>query len=396
MLFQNASPGNSNSSSNTKANTAAINSTLRNGENPQSNQNPNVNSRDNSEKPVPTASTTTQTPVPKETPNAGVFTDGWYVVLLLVIALAIGAFGGFVNYLILTNEKKSTDNENAEASGKFLPQWVRHIFLGIAAALLVPLFLHTISSQLLSNAHENYLLLLVFAGFCLVAAMSAKTFITTLSSKVLQEAQEAKDKAQRAEAKAENAQSTSLDAKGNADSAKSLVLSQSKLFPATADTEARAAISEGSTPEQTEQDLIAEYDTTRENDPSGYERTSKMGEIFRNMIQLMPNLGSIQIADYLNEKTDNGKRLFGYAYFFYKPDIQQLALLVDSVVNIETTSFGQYWGILAIGKVISGAGTTTIDPDIITKLKTFYTTLKPGTDRWKELKTILEQLKQLP
>ena len=45
---------------------------------------------------------------------------------------------------------------------------------------------------------------LVFAGFCLVAAISSRAFIKTLSDRILKEATEAKEKASAAEQKSGN------------------------------------------------------------------------------------------------------------------------------------------------------------------------------------------------
>ena len=75
--------------------------------------------------------------------------------------------------------------------------------LGIGASFLVPLFLNTISSQLLDDirtkAEDRSKNILVFLGFCLVAAISSKTFIQTISKRVLATADKALRKASKAE-----------------------------------------------------------------------------------------------------------------------------------------------------------------------------------------------------
>lgn len=62
---------------------------------------------------------------------------------------------------------------------------------GVVASFMVPLFLNMISSDLLSSitgggsAPGDEYKVFVFAGFCLVAAVSSNAFIGTLSAKVL-------------------------------------------------------------------------------------------------------------------------------------------------------------------------------------------------------------------
>ena len=70
-----------------------------------------------------------------------------------------------------------------------------NILAGIGAALLMPLFLSMLSSSLLPDmlaADPKLDDFLVFGGFCLLAAISARTFIQTLSDKILREVKETK------------------------------------------------------------------------------------------------------------------------------------------------------------------------------------------------------------
>lgn len=104
-----------------------------------------------------------------------------YMCLLLVMLVA-GLLGGWLNYLLGQKE----DPEHAAMWQSFLG--------GLVASFMVPLFLNMISSNLLdgikgtgSNPGDPSKLL-VFAGFCLVAAVSSKAFISTLSDRILKEA----------------------------------------------------------------------------------------------------------------------------------------------------------------------------------------------------------------
>lgn len=98
-----------------------------------------------------------------------------HTLTLLAIMVLAGAFGGVVNYLI---EKKGNPEQSS---------WLRSVVVGIAASFLVPLFLSMISSDLVSRSESDSGAMLVFTGFCLVAAISSLGFIRRLSDKVLQE-----------------------------------------------------------------------------------------------------------------------------------------------------------------------------------------------------------------
>lgn len=118
------------------------------------------------------------------------------------VMLASGVVGGIVNYFLLD---KSTDSQ--------MPWW-QCVVLGVAAAFIVPLFLNMISSGLVSDIlgvpgqAGDASKLLVLAGFCLVAAISSRAFIDTVSKQVLQDAREAKVDAARAQEDAAEARAT--------------------------------------------------------------------------------------------------------------------------------------------------------------------------------------------
>ena len=85
------------------------------------------------------------------------------------------------------------------------PNRLRSIVVGVAAALLVPLFLNMISSNLIELIKGgDHMKLLVLLGFCLVAAISSTAFIRTLSDRILTEARQARRDA--AEAKGDAAE----------------------------------------------------------------------------------------------------------------------------------------------------------------------------------------------
>ncbi len=114
--------------------------------------------------------------------------------LFLIIVIA-GILGGSANYL--TEEKKT------EGGGVAL--WLNRVVVGIVAAFLIPLFLETMSSDLLknilSNTDEAIKDYFVFFGFCLLGAISSRLLIQTLSDKVFQLAKDAKLEADKAATK---------------------------------------------------------------------------------------------------------------------------------------------------------------------------------------------------
>lgn len=67
----------------------------------------------------------------------------------------------------------------------FEKELIGKILYGVIAAFLVPLFLNTISSNLIENIGKDVQSIYIFIGFCLIASLSSKVFITTLTNKTL-------------------------------------------------------------------------------------------------------------------------------------------------------------------------------------------------------------------
>src|SRR5262249_52011737 len=122
--------------------------------------------------------------------------------------------GGTINYLLTRKQ----DEDGLKVGGS--------IVVGIGAAFLVPLFLYTVSSNLVQDLQPgqgapDFSKFLVFTGFCLVAAISSRAFIKTLSDRILKEATEAKKKASAAEERAVSAEKRADEAQEKATQAKS-------------------------------------------------------------------------------------------------------------------------------------------------------------------------------
>jgi len=111
---------------------------------------------------------------------------GYNVILMLVVMAGAGFLGGAANHLLLQRE----DPENAKRS--------RSIILGLVASFLVPLLLRTISSDLIDKVTAIRLGsgipfdFFVFASLCLVAAILSRTFVDTVTKRLLAEVERAK------------------------------------------------------------------------------------------------------------------------------------------------------------------------------------------------------------
>ncbi len=116
--------------------------------------------------------------------------------------LSCGVLGGLINFFLLKEKQDSPLS------------WWQHAVIGIGASFMVPLFLNMISSGLIdqvqgSASHPpDYSKLLVLAGFCLVAAISSRAFITSMSDRVLREVKEVKQEAAKAQEEAAEIKAT--------------------------------------------------------------------------------------------------------------------------------------------------------------------------------------------
>ena len=110
---------------------------------------------------------------------------------ILGTMLCAGVLGGAINYF----QEQSDNNLNVNAL-------LKNIIIGIGASFIVPVFLNMISSQLISEitgqdvTNENLSKLLILAGFCLIASISSRSFITTMTNKLMRELDEVKSETQ--------------------------------------------------------------------------------------------------------------------------------------------------------------------------------------------------------
>jgi hypothetical protein len=107
-----------------------------------------------------------------------------HLVVLVIVMLTAGAFGGYLNYLH-NFDTNAYENKNKQIRTKY-------VLLGIGSAFLVPAFLKMIASDLIKDTEQyDNIGYLIFAGFCLIAAIFSRRFITTIGEKILEAAKQA-------------------------------------------------------------------------------------------------------------------------------------------------------------------------------------------------------------
>lgn len=127
----------------------------------------------------------------------------YLTVALVIIMIVAGLFGGLINFYLTTGEpiagEPATENNSKNSLNKSLA-------IGVGASFLVPLFLNMISSNLLELSKQDASKLLVFGGFCLIASISSRAFITSISDRILNLAKTANQTANEAKARVKEVQ----------------------------------------------------------------------------------------------------------------------------------------------------------------------------------------------
>lgn len=107
-----------------------------------------------------------------------------HLLILITVMLCSGAFGGYLNYL--------HNFDTVEADKKANRIKVKYILLGIGSAFIVPAFLKMIASDLIKETEPyDNISYLIFAGFCLIAAIFSRRFISTIGERILEVARQA-------------------------------------------------------------------------------------------------------------------------------------------------------------------------------------------------------------
>jgi hypothetical protein len=146
--------------------------------------------------------------------------------------------------------------------------------------------------------------------------------------------------------------------------------------------------------------LADEYDR-RETRQPGPDRKPDLAELMGRMIAAARRLPPETIGQPFSPRRieqllleGGGKRMLAYAVLYAHPRqfADLLKPLIESAADVESTRFGQYWGIQAIGRIISEMERSKISPTLVNALKKLYKQLPPASGRRYEVSRILKGL----
>ena len=115
---------------------------------------------------------------------------------LLGCILICGIVSGYASYLWQDKTPVQLDPSQTQSS-----DWQKYVVISVVAAATVPLFLQTISSQLIipeANGYAKPTNYFVFSGLCLLAGFSAPQYLKRLTSKIFEDIDNANSKANQA------------------------------------------------------------------------------------------------------------------------------------------------------------------------------------------------------
>lgn len=166
------------------------------------------------------------------------------MLFIVLISLLGGLIGGFANRLLEVRDGiVTTDPAKFDRIDRFAVAMYPYV-IGVAAACCVPLFLSLTQSKLLTSAMAmtpgGAIERFVLFGFAIVAALSSRRFLDTLSNKLIDATNTARTAAAAAAQNAAAAADAAKAAGTRADSAKdaaeqAAVLARAALEPSTGD-----------------------------------------------------------------------------------------------------------------------------------------------------------------
>jgi hypothetical protein len=104
--------------------------------------------------------------------------------ILAIITISTGLFGGLVKFFNSIDTSKPI----------VFKELLKYLLTGIGAAILIPLFLNMISSDLISADKIEIHDFFVYTGFCFIAAYLSDRFLSTIGEKILNEVKRVKNK----------------------------------------------------------------------------------------------------------------------------------------------------------------------------------------------------------
>ncbi len=103
-----------------------------------------------------------------------------HIFILATVMLIAGVFGGLINFYQMNQDK----NDPASLQ--------RCIVIGVGASFLVPVILDLVNSELILEIQGDPSRLLIYTGFCLIAAVASRLVIVNMSDRILREASTAR------------------------------------------------------------------------------------------------------------------------------------------------------------------------------------------------------------
>ncbi len=278
--------------------------------------------------------------------------------LLTLIGIIVvgGAFGGWVRVALAPN---------SESSSAF-----RAIVAGVGAAVLVPLFLQTVSSDLLEtilkseDAAAVWRDLFVFAGFCVLAGITAQRFIDNLSDRVLRKLEKVEQKTDENSKKIEDVKQDVVTAETKADAAdaKADAAHDAARF-GTVDTGLEPAAPDSQS-EAVRAPAAAITPGPRQDDPwkGAFGGAANNGRILEATVIPQSQDWEVATVTLRVRSTDSEKPLTGSVQFFLHPSFGQSRPTVPIVAGEARLSLLSY-GAFTAGALADG-GATKLELDL--------------------------------
>lgn len=103
-----------------------------------------------------------------------------FVIILTLVMLIAGVFGGLINFYLLNQNNKD------------ITSMLRCVVVGVGAAFLVPVVLDLIGSEIITQSQDDPGQLLIYTGLCLIAAIASRLVVTNSQDRTRMAAESAK------------------------------------------------------------------------------------------------------------------------------------------------------------------------------------------------------------
>ena len=139
--------------------------------------------------------------------------------------------------------------------------------------------------------------------------------------------------------------------------------------------------------------LCSNYDYVRAAMQPGSQRTREMTKIVSQMWALMPALQEFPVHERLKSPKD-GERVSAYKYLEWKPNLDELDLLLSRAAGVLDSPFGQYGALLALRRAVMVCTLTSEQQDHIVQILNWTADIEymKGTDRAFLIQDILKRM----